>query len=344
MVRIAINGCGRIGRATFMQAVDNNDITVVGLNDPNLDSRKLAYLLNHDSVYGRYPGRISYDIDRGVVKINGEKYKVWQEENPEDLAWSTKWDVEVVIESSGAFRSLEGAQKHLKSGACKVLISAPPKGDGKEKIPQIVWKVNEKAYDRDKHHILSAASCTTNSLAPLVKILHDHLGIAKGLMTTIHAYTSSQNLVDGPTEKWENMSRGRAAAENIVPTTTGAASAVTKVFPELEGRLDGMALRVPVPCGSATDFVAEVESKATEQEVNKLFKDYASGPMQGVLGVTDDPITSRDVLKDTRSSLVDLGFTKVIRKSLVKVITFYDNEWAYAARLLDLAKFLSTSR
>lgn len=336
MIKVGINGFGRIGRAYFRIALEKPELEVAALNDIQQSPRQAAYLLQYDSVYGRFEGEIEYD-ERGLT-VNGKEYPLLSEEKPSRLPWSDL-GVEVALESTGVFRQFESAKKHLSAGAKKVLLSAPPKGDRKGEIPQIVWKVNEDVYDGSVHDIVSAASCTTNSLAPLAELVNQEYGIEKGFLTTIHAYTSSQLVVDGP-YSWKKASRGRAAAENIVPTTTGAATAVTEVIPELKGKMDGMAMRVPTPSGSVTDFVAKVEKETTLSELKDKVKEYAEGPMKGALGYTEDPIVSRDVLGQPYSSLADLNSCNLLQGDLIKLIAFYDNEWGYTSRLVDLTEFI----
>lgn len=336
MVKVGINGFGRIGRSYFRIAVDEPDIEVVAVNDIQQSPRQAAYLLNYDSVYGRFDGEVDYN-DNGLV-VDGKEYPMLSVHEPSELPWDDM-NVDVALESTGVFRQYEGAQGHLDAGASKVLMSAPPKGDRAEEIPQLVWKVNEEVYDKGNQDIVAAASCTTNSLAPLAKLINDEYGIESGFLTTIHSYTSSQLIVDGP-YSWKKASRGRAAAENIVPTTTGAATAVTKVIPELKGKMDGMAMRVPTPSGSVTDFVAKISGETSIDELNDKVVEYAEGKMKGALGCTYDPIVSRDILGQPYSSLADLTSTNVVQGDLVKLIAFYDNEWGYTSRLIDLTDYI----
>lgn len=330
MIRVALNGFGRTARTFFRIVYKDPQIEVVAINVRSQTPQQAAYLCKYDSVYGRFDGAVSFGED--FLAIDGKKIQFFQIEDPTQLPWG-ELKVDVVVEATGVFRDAQKAGKHLQAGAKKVLITAPAKGD----IPTIVWGVNEKIYDRSKHNIVSAASCTTNCLAPVAYILHKEFAIKKGLMTTVHAYTGSQNLVDGSNK---DMVEGRAAAINIIPTTTGAASAIGLVIPELNGKLDGMAFRVPVATGSVTDLVAEVAKPVTVEQVNEVFQRYASGPMKHILAVSEWPLVSSDCIGDPHSALVDLSSTKVIEKSLVKVVAFYDNEWGYSARLADLVRYL----
>ncbi|MFB6214934.1 MAG: type I glyceraldehyde-3-phosphate dehydrogenase [Candidatus Bipolaricaulia bacterium] len=336
MVKVGINGFGRIGRAYFRMAVDDLEIDVVAINDIQQSPRQAAYLLNFDSVYGRFEGDVSFNDDG--ITVDGQEYPLLAGGNPAELPWEDL-GVEVALESTGVFRHYEKADGHLIAGADKVLLSAPPKGDRADEIPQIIWRVNEDVYDEESDDIISGASCTTNSLAPLAELVNQEYGIEKGFLTTVHSYTSSQLIVDGPYD-WKKASRGRAAAENIVPTTTGAATAVTKVIPELEGKMDGMAMRVPTPAGSVTDFVAKIEKETSLGDLNSKIREYSEGKMESVLGYTEDPIVSQDILGQPESSLVDLTSTDLIQGDLIKLIAFYDNEWGYTARLIDLSKFM----
>jgi glyceraldehyde 3-phosphate dehydrogenase len=330
MIRVALNGFGRTARAFFRIAHKDPQIEVVAINVRSQTPEQAAYLCKYDSVYGRFDGTVSFGED--LITVNGKKIRILQIEDPVKLSWG-ELKIDVTVEATGLFRDAQKAGKHLQAGAKKVLITAPAKGD----IPTIVWGVNEKIYDRAKHHIVSAASCTTNCLAPVAYILHKEFGIIKGLMTTVHAYTASQNLVDGSNKE---MVEGRAATINIIPTTTGAASAIGLVIPELNGKLDGMALRVPVATGSVTDLVAEVERSVTVEQINETFTRYANGPIKQILAVSQWPLVSSDCIGDSHSAIVDLSSTKVIEKSLVKVVAFYDNEWGYSARLVDLVRYL----
>jgi len=335
MVKVGINGFGRIGRAYFRIAESMPGIEIVAINDIQQDPKQAAYLLNYDSVYGRFDADVDYNDD-GLV-VNGEEYPILSVNDPAELPWSDL-GVDVALESTGVFRQYEDAEKHLTAGATKVLVSAPPKGDRKNEIPQIVWKINEGDYDADKHDIVAGASCTTNSVAPPVKMLQEEYGIESALFTTVHSYTSSQKIVDGP-YSWKKASRGRAAAENIVPTTTGAATAVVEVIPEMENKINGMAMRVPTPAGSVTDLVAKLEKDTTIEELNGKVKEYADGEMKGALGYTEDPIVSRDIL-GPYSSYVGLTSTDVVNGNMVKLLAFYDNEWGYTSQIIKLTEYI----
>jgi len=330
MIRVALNGFGRTARTFFRIVHKDPQIEIVAINVRSQTPEQAAYLCKYDSVYGRFDGEVSFGED--YIVVNGKKIQLFQIEDPAKLPWG-ELKVDVVVEATGVFRDAQKASKHLQAGAKKVLITAPAKGD----IPTIVWGVNEKIYDKAKHAIVSAASCTTNCLAPIAYILHKEFKIKKGLMTTVHAYTASQNLVDGSNK---DMVEGRAAAINIIPTTTGAASAIGLVIPELNGKLDGMAFRVPVATGSVTDLVAELAKTVTVEQLNETFTRYAHGSMKHILAVSQWPLVSSDCIGDPHSAIVDLSSTKVIEKSLVKVVAFYDNEWGYSARLADLVKYL----
>jgi len=327
MINIGINGFGRIGRMAFRSAYKDPEINFVAVNDL-LEVEQLAYLLRYDTVNGRFGGTV--EVKDGSLVVDGKALKIISEKNPADLPWSDL-GVEVVIESTGLFLAPDMAKLHLDAGAKKVLLSAPSKGD----VKTVVLGVNDDSLTPGDN-IISNASCTTNCLAPLVKVLDDNLGIESGLMTTVHAYTAGQAIVDGPSKKWQAR-RGRAAAANIVPTTTGAAKAVGKVLPHLEGKLDGMALRVPVPNGSITDFVCLVKRATTAEEINGFFRQAANGPMKGILEYAEDPIVSADILGNPHSSIFDSLSTKALG-NLVKVVSWYDNEWGYSCRMIDLAK------
>lgn len=328
-IKIGINGFGRIGRNILRLAVMRDDVEVVFINDLT-DAPMLAYLLKYDSVHGVFPGEVSSDANN--LFVNGKKIPVSSERAPEQINWKD-YAVDVVIEATGMFRNREGAEKHIAAGAQKVIVSAP----GKNLDLSVVMGVNETAYDKSKHHIVSNASCTTNCLAPVAKVLHESFGIKRGLMNTIHAYTNDQQILDLPHKDYR---RARAAAENIIPTSTGAAKAVGEVLPELKGKLNGMAMRVPVADGSAVDFVVELEQNVTREAVNAALKQAAEEELTGILRYTEDPIVSRDIIGDTHSSIVDGLSTMVIADNLVKVIAWYDNEMGYSARCLDLAVYM----
>ncbi|MAM02135.1 MAG: type I glyceraldehyde-3-phosphate dehydrogenase [Myxococcales bacterium] len=330
-IRAAINGFGRIGRNVLRSAKQegSSDIDFVAVNDLT-SPHTLAHLLKYDSVHGRYPGTIEVSGD-GLV-IDGEEIKVLSERDPAALPWADL-GVDIVIESTGVFRDHASASKHIEAGARKVIISAP----GKNEDVTIVLGVNQERYNPDSHHIISNASCTTNCLAPVVKVLSDEFGFRHGLMTTIHAYTTDQRILDLP---HSDLRRSRAAGMSMIPTTTGAAKATGLVLPEVEGRIDGMAIRVPTADVSLVDLVAELERDVTEEEVNNAFQAAADGPMAGVLGVSNEPLVSIDYTSDPRSSTVDALSTSVMDGRMVKVLSWYDNEWGYSSRVVDLVGFV----
>ena len=332
-VRVGINGFGRIGR-NFFRAVKASgaDVEIVAVNDLT-DNKTLANLLKYDSILGRFDGEVSYD--ENSLTVDGKKIAAFAEKDPAKLDWASV-GADVVIESTGFFTDAEKAKAHLTGGAKKVIISAPAKNED----ITIVMGVNDDQYDASKHTIISNASCTTNCLAPMAKALNDGLGIERGLMTTIHAYTGDQRLHDAP---HSDPRRARAAAINIVPTSTGAARAVALVLPELKGKLDGYALRVPTPTGSATDLTFEAPRETTVEEVNEIVKKAASeGPLKGYLQYTEDPLVSTDIVTDPASCIFDSGLTKVIGNQ-VKVVGWYDNEWGYSNRLVDLTTLVGSS-
>ena len=331
-VRVGINGFGRIGRNFYRAVVASGaDVEIVAVNDLT-DNKTLAHLLKYDSILGRFDGDVTYD--ETSITAGGKTFKVFEEKDPAKLDWSSV-GADVVVESTGRFTKAEDAKKHLEGGAKKVIISAPAKNED----ITIVMGVNDGDYDPEKDTIISNASCTTNCLAPMAKVLNDSVGIERGLMTTIHAYTADQNLQDGP---HSDLRRSRAAALNIVPTKTGAASAVALVLPELKGKFDGYALRVPTPTGSATDLTFEAGKETSVEEVNAAIKAAAEGPLKGILSYTEDPIVSKDIETDPNSCIFDAGLTKVIGK-LVKVVGWYDNEWGYSNRLVDLCVLVGKS-
>ena len=325
MVKVAINGLGRIGRPVLKLCLEKG-INVVAVNDIT-DAKALAYLLKYDSVYGNYDGKI--EAGKDFLKINGKMIKVFAEENPEKLPWK-KLGVDVVIESTGFFE--DEAYKHIKAGAGKVIISSP----SKKCDSTIVLGVNDEKLKKNDR-IISMGSCTTNCLAPVAKVLQDNFGIKKAFMTTVHAYTNDQKILDVPHKKFR---RGRGAAVNIIPTTSGATTSVAEVIPSLKGKMDGVALRVPVACGSIVDFVAELNKNVTKEQVNSAFKRAASGKMKGILEYTEDEIVSSDVIKNSHTSVVDGLSTQVIGGNLVKVLAWYDNEYAYSCKIVDLIKIL----
>jgi glyceraldehyde 3-phosphate dehydrogenase len=332
-VRVAINGFGRVGRS-FMRAAHEQeaDIEVVAVNDLVAPST-LAQLLKYDSVFGRFPGEVLAE-DEGL-SVDGVHVRALAETDPRALPWG-ELGVDVVIESTGRFRTRAAAAAHLEAGARKVIISAPAKG-AEPPDATIVLGVNfAEAYDPDRHHVISNASCTTNCLAPVAKVLHETVGIRHGLMTTVHAYTADQNLLDGP---HQDPRRARAAALNIIPTSTGAAKAVGLVIPALAGRLNGFAVRVPMPTGSLVDLTVETERATSVEELNDAFERVADvGSLEGILAYTEDPIVSSDIVKSPYSSIFDAGLTGVVDATQVKIVAWYDNEWGYSSRLVDLAQ------
>ncbi|MEA2097483.1 MAG: type I glyceraldehyde-3-phosphate dehydrogenase [Patescibacteria group bacterium] len=329
MTKIVINGFGRIGRPALKVALENPNLEVVAINDLT-DTKTLAHLLKYDSNYGIYKKDIAYN-DEHII-IDEKQIKVFAQKDPELLPWKDL-GVDVVLECTGFFRNKEGAEKHLKAGAKKVIISAPPKGEG---INTFVLGVNEEKYDPKKDDLVSNASCTTNCLAPVVKVLNDNLGIERGVMTTIHSYTNDQKILDLP---HKDLRRGRAAAMSIIPTTTGAAKAVIQTIPELEGRLDGMAMRVPTPVVSIVDFVATLKEPTSIEYVNNLFKEASENSLKNILAVSEEELVSMDFKMNRNSSIVDLPLT-MVNENLVKICSWYDNEYGYTYRLVEMAEFM----
>lgn len=328
-VKVGINGFGRIGRNVFRQSLLNDEVEVVAVNDLT-DANMLAHLLKYDSVHGRLKEEIT--VNGSNIVVDGKEIKVLSERDPAQLGWGDL-GVEVVIESTGRFTNAEDAQKHIDAGAKKVIISAPANNEDLT----IVMGVNDDQYDPSKHNIVSNASCTTNCLAPFAKVLNDTFGIKRGLMTTIHSYTNDQQILDLPHKDYR---RARAAAENIIPTTTGAAKAVSLVLPELKGKLNGMAVRVPTPDGSLVDLVAELDKTVTVEDINNAFREAAEGPLKGVLEYSEAPLVSTDIVGNAHSSIVDGLSTMVMEDNFVKVVSWYDNEMAYSARCIDLAAYM----
>ena len=327
-VKVGINGFGRIGRNLFRAAHESSaEIEVVAVNDLT-DAATLAHLLKYDSILGRFPGEV--EVGEGSISVDGREIKVLSERDPAALPWG-ELGVEVAIESTGFFTKRPDAAKHLEAGAKKVIISAP----ASDPDVTVALGVNFDAYDPDEHHIISNASCTTNCLAPLAKVLHETVGIEHGLMTTIHAYTADQRLQDMP---HSDLRRARAAALNLIPTTTGAAKAVGLVLPDLNGRLNGCAVRAPVATGSVVDLTCVVGRETTVEEINAAVKAAAEGPLEGILAYTEDPIVSSDVVKDPHSSVFDSQQTMVMEGTLVKTVAWYDNEWGYSNRVVELAE------
>lgn len=331
-IRVGINGFGRIGRLVFRAAkvTGRKDLEFVAVNDLT-DSRTLAHLLKYDSVHGPYPGTVEA-TDQGI-RVDGSEVRVLSERDPAALPWK-ELGVDIVVESTGLFRKRDQAAKHLEAGARKVIISAP----AKEEDITVVLGVNEGSYDPGSHHIISNASCTTNCLAPVAKVLLDRFGIVRGLMTTIHAYTNDQATLDSP---HKDLRRARAAAISMIPTSTGAARAISLVLPELEGKLDGMAIRVPTPNVSIVDLTVEVGTDTSAEEVNAALKEAAKGELDGILAVSDEPLVSVDYTGDPRSSVVDAISTAVSGGRLVKVLAWYDNEWGYSTRVVDLVSYVA---
>lgn len=334
MINVAINGFGRIGRMVLKAGIDDPDINFVVVNDLT-DTKTLAHLLKYDSVHGIFPGNVNSGPDSLVV--NGKKISVISEKDPSKLPWG-KFKVDVVIESTGRFTRKKDAMIHIQAGAKKIIVSAPCKCDANEApVKTIVKGVNEEQLTREDI-IVSNASCTTNCLAPMVKVLEDNFGIDKGFMTTIHGYTADQRLVDGP---HSDLRRARSAALSTIPTTTGAAKAIGEVIPALKGKLDGFAARVPVPDGSLTDLSVILKQDATKEQINKLFRDVANFHMKGVLEYSEEPLVSADIIGNPHSCIFDSGMTNVIDKRLVKVVGWYDNEWGYSKRMVDLLKIMA---
>ena len=325
-LRVAINGFGRTGRAAFKVALEKRGVQIVAINDL-ASTEMLAYLLKHDTAHGIYDKKVG--SGRGYISVGARKFPVYSQKEPRKLPWK-KHKVDVALECTGLFRTKESASMHLRAGAKKVIISAPAKGGN---VGTFVLGVNEKEYGRQG--VVNNASCTTNCVAPVARIINDSLGILKASMTTVHAYTADQNLQDGP---HKDMRRARAAAQNIIPTTTGAAKATAEAIPELSGLFYGLAVRVPVITGSLSDFTILTKKKTTAEKVNAIFKRAAKNPLyKGILQVTEDPIVSSDIIGNPHSAIVDLSLTKVIDGDLVKVIAWYDNEWGYSNRLVEMA-------
>ena len=330
-IKVGINGFGRIGRNIMRAAIGSNaGLEFVGVNDLT-DAKTLAHLLKFDSVHGRFAGEVA--ADGPAVVVNGKPIKVFSERDPGKLPWS-EVGAEVVLECTGLFTSRDKAAAHLSAGARKVLISAP----GKDVDMTICFGVNHTAYDPAKHHVLSNASCTTNCLAPVAKVLDESFGIVRGLMTTVHAYTNDQQILDLP---HSDLRRARAAALSMIPTTTGAARAVGEVLPSLKGKLDGMAIRVPTANVSIVDLVAELKKTVTETEINDALRAAAAGPLKGILDCTDEPLVSIDFNDNPFSSTVDLSLTKVMDGNFVKVLSWYDNEWGFSCRMVDVTKLIA---
>lgn len=333
MGKVAINGFGRIGRLTLRAALqEGTDLDFVAVNDL-VDAKTLAHLFKYDSIHGIYQGEVTAK-GKGII-IDGKEIRVCSERNPADLPWK-EMGVDIVIESTGFFRKKEDAASHLRAGAKKVIITAPARGE----VPTIVMGVNEETYNPSTDDIISNASCTTNCLVPMVKVLMDNFGVKRALMTTIHSYTNDQALLDGP---HKDLRRARAAALSMVPTTTGAAVAVGKVIPELEGKINGLAIRIPTPDVSLIDLVAELEKEVTVDEVKLAFKEASQGDLKGILKYCEEPLVSHDFTTDPASAIVDADSTYVVEGKMVKVLGWYDNEWGYSCRVIDLAEYMIKS-
>ena len=331
-VRVGINGFGRIGRNVYRVAIGRPEVEIVAVNDVT-DPQTLGYLLKYDSVLGNLDCEVKATDDR--IDVGGHKFKVFTERDPGRIPWGSV-DTEVVVESTGLFSKGGGARKHLRDGVKKVIISAP----ASDEDLTLVLGVNDGQYDARKHNVISNASCTTNCLAPVAKVLHENFGIGKATMTTVHSYTNDQHTLDFP---HPDLRRGRAAALNMIPTKTGAAAAIGRVMPELNGKFDGLAIRVPTPNVSVIDVVALLDRETTAEEVNAKFKAAAEGPLKGILGYTDEPLVSSDFLHDGRSAVVDGSMTGVTDGNLVKVLAWYDNEWGYSNRLVELILRISSN-
>ncbi|AVX19745.1 glyceraldehyde 3-phosphate dehydrogenase [Carboxydocella sporoproducens DSM 16521] len=330
-VRVGINGFGRIGRNVFRAALNKPEIEIVAINDLT-DAKTLAHLLKYDSVHGILNAEVQ--AGDGEIIVNDKAIKVYAEKDPANLPWGDL-GVDIVVESTGRFTNREDAAKHLQAGAKKVIISAPAKNED----ITIVMGVNQDKYDPANHHVVSNASCTTNCLAPFAKVIHEKFGIVRGLMTTVHSYTNDQQILDLP---HKDLRRARAAAMSIIPTTTGAAKAVGLVLPELKGKLNGFAMRVPTPNVSVVDLVCELATEATAEEINAALKAAAEGELKGILAYTEEPLVSRDFNGNSNSSIVDGLSTMVIDKKLAKIVSWYDNEWGYSCRVVDLALYIAS--
>jgi glyceraldehyde 3-phosphate dehydrogenase len=331
-LKYAINGFGRIGRLVLRTASEMDGLELVGINDIT-DSGTMAHLLKYDSVHRIFDADIKHDADS--ITVNGKRSAYFSEMDPAHLPWGDL-GVDVVIESTGKFRDRDGASKHLKAGARKVMISAPAKNPD----VMIVMGVNDGSYDPGSHNIISTASCTTNCAAPMIKVLHDNFGVVKGVMTTVHAYTNDQKILDLP---HKDLRRARAAAVSMIPTTTGAAKAITTVMPELAGKLDGLAVRVPTPDGSLVDFVVRVEKETTDAAINEAFKKASEeAPLKGYLEYSDEPLVSMDIVGNRHSCIFDSQLTKVMHGDMVKIFGWYDNEAGYAARMVDMMKLVAS--
>ena len=330
-IKVAINGFGRIGRNILRASINNKNIEFVATNDLT-DTKTLAHLLKYDSVLGTLPNEVKAGAD--FISVDGKQIKVFAIKDPALLDWSSL-GAQIVVESTGKFTDAKEAVKHIKGTVKKVIISAPAKNED----VTVVLGVNEGVYDPSKHHVLSNASCTTNCLAPMVKVIHENFGILRGSMTTIHSYTNDQHVLDFP---HKDLRRARAAAINMIPTTTGAAKAIGLVMPELKGKLDGYSMRVPTPNVSVVDLVAVLAKPATAEEINAALKAAAQGKLKGILAYTEDPVVSTDMLHNPNSSIIDGQLTKVVDGNLLKVVSWYDNEWGYSCRVVDLIEYMAS--
>jgi glyceraldehyde 3-phosphate dehydrogenase len=329
-VKVGINGFGRIGRLVFRAGLAHPEIEFVGINDL-VPPESIAYLLKYDSTHGRYDG--SVEVAKDGIIVDGKYIPCVSIKNPEELPWG-QLGAEYIVESTGLFTDYEGASKHLKAGAKRVIISAPTKEKDPEKVPTLLVGVNEDKYDPSKHTVVSNASCTTNCLAPIAKVIQDNFGLAEGLMTTVHAMTATQPTVDGPSKK--DFRGGRGAGQNIIPASTGAAKAVTLVLPELKGKLTGMAFRVPTPDVSAVDLTFRTEKATSYKEICEVMKSASEGELKGILGYTEDDVVSSDFIGDSHSSIFDAGAGIELNSNFFKVVSWYDNEWGYSCRMIDL--------
>jgi len=331
MVKVGINGFGRIGRNVLRAAIENKNIDFVAVNDLPVPTASLAHLLKYDSILGEL--KVNVEAKEGMLIVNGKEIKVLSHKDPTEIPWASL-GAQIVVDATGIFKEKEKAMKHIQAGAKKVIITAPAKNED----ITIVLGVNENMYDPSKHHVISNASCTTNCLAPVAKVLIENFGLKRGLMTTIHSYTNDQKLLD---LVHPDLRRARAAALSMIPTTTGAAKAVSLVLPELKGKLDGLAIRVPTPNVSLVDLVCEVEKDTSKEEVNRAFREAAEGKLSNVLEYCDKPLVSKDFNGNPKSSIVDSALTIVIDKRLVKVLSWYDNEWGYSCRVVDLIEYIA---
>ena len=335
-LRVAINGFGRIGRLVYRHSLGNREVDIVAVNDVT-DSGTLAHLLKYDSVHGRFPGEVAVTGDG--IAAGEDSFRVLSERDPRNLPWK-ELEIDVVIEATGIFRTKEKAGYHIEAGATRVLISAPVKGKPLADL-SIVMGVNDSLYDPGSHFVMDTASCTTNCLAPVAKVLNDEFGIESGIMTTIHAYTNDQRILDLP---HKDLRRARAAAVNIIPTTTGAAVAVGRVIPELAGKLDGMAVRVPVSDGSLVDLVCVLRKDASAEGVNGAMREAAEGPLAGILQYSEEPLVSSDIVGNPHSSIFDSGMTRMVGDRMIKLLSWYDNEYGYAARMVDMLALMEKVR